>query len=264
MADLDQLKRAHEDLYDSYEETVDRLGATDWDRATGCPGWSVRDILAHVVGVEAILAGDAEPTHELSADLPHVTSDFGRYMEVHVDARRQVATDDLAAELHDVLARRREQIAEIGDLGEEIPSVMGATAPAAPLLTIRVFDLWMHDQDLRRALGRPGHRTGPAVDVCLRRIAKGLASRLPERLDASGVVVVEVTGDAPRTLAVDLGSGAPLDNAPGDAAATLRLDLDRFVALAGGRADAPSVDDLDIDGDRELGRRLAAAMAITP
>lgn len=264
MADLDELKRAHEDLYDSYEETVDRLGAGDWDRATGCPGWSVRDILAHVVGVEAILAGDAEPEHELPTDLPHVRNDFGRYMEVHVDARRQVATDDLAAELHDVLARRRKQVDRVSDLGDEIRSVMGTTGPAAPLLTIRVFDLWMHEQDLRRALGRPGHRTGPAVDVCMRRIAKGLASELPDRLETSAVVVIEVTGETPRTLAVDLGSGAVLDSAPGDAATTLRLDLDGFVALVGGRADAPSVDDLDVDGDQELGRRLAAAMAVTP
>lgn len=265
VADLDELKEAHEDLYDGYEELVGGLRPDDWDRPTGCPGWSVRDILAHVAGVEAILSGGAEPEHDLPVDLPHVKNDVGRYMEVHVDARRGVATDDLAAELREVLARRREQVAAVADLGEELPSVMGATAPAAPMLTIRVFDLWMHEQDLRRALDRPGHRAGPAVDVCLRRIGKGLASQLPERVgDDAGVVVIEVHGETPHTLTVDLRAGAVREHPPAGADVTVRLDLDAFASLVGGRDDAPSPEELDFDGDPELGRRVAGAMAVTP
>jgi hypothetical protein len=28
---------------------------------------------------------------------------------------------------------------------------------------IRIFDCWVHEQDMRRATGRPGHLTGPVV-----------------------------------------------------------------------------------------------------
>ena len=269
MADLHELQRAHEDLYDSYEDLAAGLGPDDWDRETGCPGWTVRDVLAHVVGVEAVLSGDPEPDHEPPGELPHVRNDFGLYMEVHVDARRRVGTDGLVAELRDVFRRRRTAVAAIEEEGQEIGAVMGATAPAARVLSIRVLDLWMHEQDLRRVLDRPGHRGGPAADVSLRRLEKGLASELPGRLSGtSGVVVLQVAGDEERTLALDLAldlaTGERLADVPAEPTVTVHLDLDGFVSLAGGRADAPTVADLAIDGDHELGERVVAAMAITP
>ena len=41
--------------------------------------------------------------------------------------------------------------------------------PAGPdtygrFMRVRIFDCWMHEQDIRRAVGRPGHVEGPAVD----------------------------------------------------------------------------------------------------
>lgn len=264
MADLDELKAAHEELFDSIERLVDGLDADDWDRPTGCPGWSVRDVLAHVVGLEAIHLGDDEPDHELPADLPHVRDDFGRYMEVHVDARRRLPPDDLRRELRVVLARRRAAVQEIGDLGEEVRTVMGGAGPAARVLSIRVLDLWMHEQDIRRAAGRPGHHRGPAVDVSLRRIDQGVVHYLPQRLEGEDrVVVLEVDGEPSRTVSLDLGTGeSPATS--GCAAARLRLGLDDYVALAGGRADAPAPDQLAVEGDAALAERVVASLAITP
>ena len=34
-------------------------------------------------------------------------------------------------------------------------------------MQIRVFDCWLHEQDMRDAVGRPGHESGLAVDVTL-------------------------------------------------------------------------------------------------
>lgn len=238
MADLAELRQAHEDLYASYEGLVADIEGDDWDRGTGCPGWSVRDVVAHVVGLEGVLAGVPEPEHELPADLPHVQNEFGRYMETHVDVRRRGDPADLVAELHDVLGRRRGDLAEIEELGQEIRSVMGGTGPAAQVLTIRVVDLWMHEQDLRRALGRPGHRRGPAADISLRRLERGVVSELPGRLeDATGVVVIEV-GDTGRRIAVDLATGEAAQDPP-EQAASIRMDLDDFVAFAGGARTLP-------------------------
>lgn len=262
MADLEELRRAHRDLYASYEGLVAVIEGDDWNRDTGCPGWSVRDVVAHVIGLEGALNGVPEPQHELPADLPHVQNEFGRYMETHVDVRRGDDPADLVAELHDVLGRRREDLTEIEELGQEIRSVMGGTGPAAQVLTIRVLDLWMHEQDLRRALGWPGHRSGPAADISLRRLERGVVRELPGRLEgATGVVVIEV--DTGPTIAVDLGTGEVPEEAP-TPAVTIRMDLDHFVALAGGRADAPAADDLDVRGDGELAGRVLGAMSMTP
>ena len=37
------------------------LDAAQWDTPTCLPGWTVRDVLSHVIGVEAGLLGDAAP-----------------------------------------------------------------------------------------------------------------------------------------------------------------------------------------------------------
>jgi uncharacterized protein (TIGR03083 family) len=52
------------------------FGAAQWDLPTECPGWTVRDQVSHIVGVERMLLGDPEPAHTLPAarvdgDLQH-------------------------------------------------------------------------------------------------------------------------------------------------------------------------------------------------
>ncbi|MEQ9161950.1 MAG: maleylpyruvate isomerase N-terminal domain-containing protein, partial [Ilumatobacter fluminis] len=37
------------------------LTEADADLPTDCPGWTVRDVLAHMVGVEAVLQGAPQP-----------------------------------------------------------------------------------------------------------------------------------------------------------------------------------------------------------
>lgn len=266
MADLQELKRANLELFDAYEGLADSFDEADWRRPTGCPGWTVKDIVAHVIGVEAVHLGEAQPDHEPPGDLPHVRDDFGRYMEVHVDLRRPLAAEEVRRELHDVLERRRVAVAGVRELGEEVPTVFARTAPAAQVLSIRVLDLWMHEQDLRRAVGRPGHRTGPAADVSLRRIDRAVARALHERLPGlTGPVVLDVLGDAgSHTVAFDLATGDPLAEPPADPTVRVELDVDAYVSLAGGRADAPSVAELVLQGDRELGQRVLSNLAITP
>ena len=34
-------------------------------------------------------------------------------------------------------------------------------------MRIRVFDCWLHEQDIRDAVGRPGGEDGPAASVAL-------------------------------------------------------------------------------------------------
>ena len=41
-------------------------------------------------------------------------------------------------------------------------------------MQIRVFDCWLHEQDIRDAVGRPGHETGLAVEVVLDEMATAL------------------------------------------------------------------------------------------
>lgn len=257
MPDRDALVRAHEDIYASLTSLVEELGPDDWHRPTGCAGWDVKDQVAHVVSLEGLLAGDPYPAeHAVPDDLPHVRDDFGRFVEVLVDVRRSRSVDELVAELHDVLGRRRAQLATVDDLAEEAPSLTGEPQPLYRSLPIRVIDLYLHEQDVRRAVDRPGHIEGPAPELVVDRMAKGLEALLPQRVDAAGTVVFEVAGGASRTVRIDLGGG-------GDAV-RIPVTVPQFVALAGGRDDAPRVGDLDVQGDRELAGRVLAACGMTP
>lgn len=258
MQDLATLVQAHEDIYRSFTGLVRELADDEWDRTTGCPGWTVRDQVAHVVSLEALLAGEPFPSdHQLPDGLPHVRDEVGRFMEVLVDVRRGRSAADLVAELEDVFVRRRDQLARHTDIAEEAPSLLGGTQPLFRTLPIRVTDLYSHEQDVRRAVQRPGHVTGPAPEVTVDRFAKGLAATLPERVDAEATVRFEIDGEPGRTVTVELGSG-------GGALLRLPVTVAQFVALGGGRSDAPGVDDLDVDGDRELARRVLAACGLTP
>lgn len=257
MFDRDTLVQAHEDVYASVAKLVAELDGADWDRPTGCPGWTVRDQVAHIASLEGLLAGDPFPAdHRLPDDLPHVRDDVGRFMETLIDVRRGKPIDELVAELHDVTARRRAQLAAITDLAETGPSIVAGEQPHHRSLPIRVIDLYLHEQDIRRAVGRPGHTDGPAPTVVLDRMTKGLQATLPERVGRGGRVVFEVTGGAGRTIAVELGDG--------EAAARIAVTVPQFVALVGGRADAPSVDDLEVQGDRDLAAAALRAAGLTP
>ncbi len=43
------------------EELLDGLDASEWRTPTALPGWSVHDVVAHLIGTESRLSGDEEP-----------------------------------------------------------------------------------------------------------------------------------------------------------------------------------------------------------
>jgi hypothetical protein len=140
-------------------------------------------------------------------------------------------------------------------------------------LNVRLFDSFSHEQDIRRALHRPGNLDGePARRAVLRGVsvlprAVGKAAReMPDGIRfetmvdgaAGGSWVVVVTGgrgameDAPREGGVDAG---------------LRADADAFLRLVWGRV-SPEIAEHDggltVSGDADLARRVAAGLNITP
>lgn len=263
--DLGTLRKAHDDLYRSFEQLVGRLTPDELARPTGCPGWTVADIIAHVVGLEAIQAGEREPDVELPTDLAHVRDDMGRYMETHVHARRGIEPAAVLDEARSVFARRGAQLAALTSPEDEVVGPMGLQGPASRVLRIRIFDMWAHEQDVRRVVQQPGHRTGPAVDISLETIRRGLVHQLPARLEgADGTVAFAISGGPMPGLVIDLADASAPTAPPRQPTVTIELGFDDFVALACGRADAPRPHQLACHGDRELGARIAAAMAVTP
>src|SRR5215471_16046328 len=59
----------------------------EWKTPTDCPGWSVQDQIAHIVGTESWLLGQPVPDHA-PKDMRHVKNELGQWIEPWVDRCR--------------------------------------------------------------------------------------------------------------------------------------------------------------------------------
>jgi hypothetical protein len=126
----------------------------------------------------------------------------------------------------------------------------------------------MHEQDVRRAVGRPGGLTGAPAAHTAGVFARSLAFVVGKRVapPAGTSVVLDVVGAAPVHLSVLVGPDGRasfVPEAPGDPTVTLRTDLESYVVLCGGRR-RPADVDVQVGGDSALGQRVLEALAVTP
>lgn len=247
----------------------DELPDPLWDAPTECPGWSVKDVAAHVTGVEALLLGRPRPKLDEPVDAPYVRNDLGRMVELDVQARRPLPPQAVLAELREVVAERHRSLRESPpDPDAPVVWVQGPTTMTG-MMRLRVFDVWAHEQDIRRATGRPGDLAGPAADVSREVILASLPKTVAKLAGAppGSLVVLNVTGPTAFIVAVGVdagGRGALLPTPPAEPpTSTLTLDWSELVRLACGRCD-PAEAAVEYGGDAELGRTIAARLGITP
>src|SRR5690349_15468955 len=89
----------------SIEDLCSTLSEDDWLRPTGCPGWTVKDNLSHLVSYEASALGRPSPEHT-PADLSHTKNALGESNEIGVDFRRSQPGATVFAEFREVTAAR--------------------------------------------------------------------------------------------------------------------------------------------------------------
>ncbi|WP_086826985.1 maleylpyruvate isomerase family mycothiol-dependent enzyme [Streptomyces sp. NRRL B-24572] len=252
-------------------ELVQPLVEGEWNRPTPCIGWSVRDIVSHVIGMETEMLGDPRPIHSLPRDLYHVRSDFARYMEVQVDVRRHHTAPEMTSELEYILIRRARQLRNENRSPEHlIRAPLGAEWSLEQAYRDRAFDVWVHEQDLRAALGVPGNLDSAgalvARDVLLEALPEVVAK--DAGAPASSAVVLDVTGPVEflRTVRVDAEGRGSIDGAPSlGPAVTLATDWETFVRLACGRVRPAEVADrVKIEGDEGLAAAILDNFAVTP
>ena len=119
--------------------------------------------------------------------------------------------------------------------------------PAGPdtygrFMRIRVMDMWMHEQDIREAVGPPGTRRGPVRRAGARRGAVGPGLRGGQAAGApdGSSVTFDLQGPAARQVHVEVdGRAAVVDEPPGPADAVLSMPALTFTRLAGGRTTTP-------------------------
>ncbi|MEZ0092712.1 maleylpyruvate isomerase family mycothiol-dependent enzyme [Streptacidiphilus sp. EB129] len=271
-----QMVQAYADAWTQSIEAISTLLAPltegEWNRPTECPGWSVRDVVSHVIAMELELLGDPRPIHTLPRDLRHVVDEFKRYCEVPVDKRRCHTAPEMTAELEYTIIRRSRALRDsrYGPT-DDVRWPMGPYAREVPyhqLLRTRVFDVWTHEQDLRRALRTPGNLDTPAAlitrDILVEMLPKAVAKLAGA--PAGSTVVLDVHGplEFMRTVHVNEdGRGSVDERVPLAPAVQLTTDWETYARLACGRIPVAGAD-IKVEGDEALAQRILDNFAVTP
>jgi uncharacterized protein (TIGR03083 family) len=250
-----------------------RVGATlavdQWDQPTCLPGWTVRDVLSHVVGTESMLAGVQTPTADVS-HLHHMQNPIAEANEVWVESMRSLPGPEVLARFVDIAGRRLDDLEAMTQSDFDAPS----WTPAGPdetygrFMRIRHFDVYLHEQDIRSALGMALRSDPPDVTSALEEVSTGLGYIVGRRasMPEGSRVRIDLSGPVERTYLVLVEGRAALVDAF-DAPATVGIELSAplFLRLTGGRHD-PGVtpaDEIRFSGDRALGEQLVANLAFT-
>jgi uncharacterized protein (TIGR03083 family) len=139
------------------------------------------------------------------------------------------------------------------------------------LLRNRAVDVWVHEQDIRRAVGKPGDLASAGAAHVQAVFAAALPYVVAKRAEApSGTTVTfDVTGPLPAVYAVEVDAdnrGCAIEPSPDRPTLRFTLDTESFTILGAGRRD-PDTLPIRIEGDGSahptLARRILDGLNVT-
>jgi uncharacterized protein (TIGR03083 family) len=247
--------------WDSLDELFDGLTDVQWATPSLCPGWTVRDVMIHLAAVEHMLSGEAPGS--MTEGLP-----FNKVADWMNDIKD---LDDQAVlvRYRQMIATRRSELADVTEADMALPSA----TPVGPgtygsFMAVRVFDFWVHEQDMRTPLGLPGHESGPAAEMAIDEIHRSLPYIVGKKigLPDGKSLAVEIHGGVQRTMLVAVDGRAGLVDSLDAPDVVLRADSTAFALLACGRIDPQGpIDDgrVSWSGDDTWGEAAARNLAFT-
>ena len=268
MADL-KIVDLMETVWISIVDLCAGFSDSDWNAKTDCPGWSVQDQISHMSGSESRLLGNDAPDH-VAADVSHVKNDGGQRNEILVDWRRSWSGTDVLEEFKELTKQRLSYLRALSqeELEGTVETPNGSTTMLEQL-NRRIYDAWAHEQDIRRALDKPGHLDGPVATHVLNRTLMAMpyvVGRKAKSEDGT-VVVFNITGNTQGHISVEVvdGRAKKMDATPNTVTVALEMDFQTFLCLACGRwdgADTVLSGKVTIDGPLEVGTHIVQQMAI--
>jgi uncharacterized protein (TIGR03083 family) len=227
------------------------LTPTEWNARAHPEHGRVRDLIAHLVGVERLSLRWLDPSDDMPIVLDHVAA-----TRPVVDELRVLAPDDLARTWHNA-ARAVAAAAAEGDPTRMV-SFHDITTTVPGFLITRTFELWAHAMDISAATGRPLLSLDPERMATLSNRLMGVvgAALAYRRADHPGRSVRFVlTGPAGGSYTVALTPGQE----PGAPDATIVADAFDICRVAARRLDPDEMPTV-IEGDRELAGLVLAGL----
>ena len=267
---------AYEWIIDALDTTwgsIDRLVRSpppeSYDALTPCPGWSVKDVLSHLVGFEKMLHGQPVPTHH--GEWPdYVHNPIGEFNEAYVQANRDRPGIEVLDELRMQCVQSIAALRALDDAGwEKVGWSPEGERPYHRFQETRVVDSWIHLQDIRDALLQPEDDHGPGEEIVVNRFESGLPYIVGKRMKApDGTRVrVNLSGRLARSVLIGVADGRAL--ALSDSADTPTLEITTPIALfwrrAAGRISSAAflaASATNVRGDHAMASAFADALVI--
>jgi len=274
--DLPALTAAYAHTVQAIVDLGHSLRPGDEDRATDCPGWTVHDQFAHVVSLEAWVQGEPVPDLDVSGRA-HVRSGLGTVVEKYLESRRDRSLEELLEELDSLV---NSQIAHLeADTTSPEDPALGPFGPTTllGLMRNRVFDLWVHEQDIRGALGRLGNLDTPGAALVVQSVFAAFPKAVARTAEvpAGQAVILDLTGPVVgrvgvvveerdgRAHGIPLFSGDAQGHADATGTTTITLSTQAATRRAAGRV-ATADTHYTVVGDEDIARRVLDALVIAP
>ena len=232
---------------DAFYGMLGVLAEEDWGRLA-LRGLDVQGLVGHLTGVE-------EDVHRaLAGDLQVALASHVGSTQPAADRQAGRPPAQTRAEWRRAADRTLDLVQAVGDTGAEV-AVHGMRLPLGTLLVIRAFELWIHDNDIRQAVGLPPMVPDPST---LSMMTQAAARLLPHAVARSGLseptsVHLVLTGPGGGTWDIPIGHSPP---AP--APISIVADAVGFCQLVANRA-TPDRLSLHITGDPDRAAIVLAA-----
>jgi uncharacterized protein (TIGR03083 family) len=271
-------------LVAAYRQTIQAvvdLGRTcsdaDFERPTACPGWTVKDQISHIVGLESWLHTGEVPRVQVP-DYEHIRHEAGAFVEKSVEQRRHMVGSKVVNELETIAAQRIQQFSAPDLTPETVIRGAWGPAPVKDSLRTRILDIWTHEQDIRQALGRPGDLDSGGATVFMDLLFASLPKLVARDagIPPGNVVIIEATGpvlgragvwvedgEDGKPRGIPLFSGVAHDGDPRDVFTTITLSTDALTRRAAGRGTLEDIH-YTVHGDAEVARRVLENLVFVP
>ena len=193
-------------LLDALLDLLGKLSDQQWAAPTICPGWSVKDLAAHLLGDDVGMLSRRRDSYRRAgapiAGWEELVAFINRQNAEWVEASRRISPRLLC----DMLRLTGEQVSAYFQsldpyaLGGPVDWAGPGRAPVWLDLAREYTERWHHQQQIRDALGQPGltepRFLAPALDAFVRALPHTYRD---VEANEGALVAVRISGDAGRT-----------------------------------------------------------------